>query len=120
LRIDVEGLFCIDKWEASLVEVLGSGEARPFSPYSTIDGRHVRAVSAPAVFPQGYISGVEASRACTASKKRLCGVAEWKQACRGPERKQFGYGDAASPGAATTTARTPSSRSTVRDGRRRR
>ena len=85
--------FCIDRFEASLVEILPSGEERPFSPYLNPGTTPVRAVSARGVVPQGYISQVQASRACARAGKRLCGEGEWFRACRGPRQRNFGYGN---------------------------
>jgi hypothetical protein len=90
--------FCVDRYEASLVEVLADGTERPFPHYLPVDGRAVRAVSAPHVFPQGYISEVQAEDACAASNKRLCRFDEWRSACMGPARTTFPYGAARRPG----------------------
>ncbi|XXX75705.1 SUMF1/EgtB/PvdO family nonheme iron enzyme [Sorangium sp. So ce134] len=89
----VEDRVCVDRWEGSLVELTPGGE-RPWSPFEPIDGneRRVRAVSWPGVIPQGYISGLQAKRACAASGKRLCTSEEWVSACRGPEATLFPYG----------------------------
>jgi formylglycine-generating enzyme required for sulfatase activity len=106
--VEIEGRFCIDKYEASLVDVLSNGEERPHSPFGAVaDLGRVRAVSAPNVFPQGYISAVEAARACGASGKRLCRVAEWSKACRGPEPKAFGYADRREPGRCNDKGKNP-------------
>jgi hypothetical protein len=92
--VSVDGRYCIDRYEASLLEMLPNGEERPVSPFTTVrDSQHVRAVSEADVYPQGYISRNQAERACFASGKRLCRVAEWRQACRGPEDKQYGYAE---------------------------
>lgn len=91
--VDIEGRFCIDKYEASVVEVLPNGDERPWSPYFPVDGKKVRAVSEPGVHPQGYISANQAARACAESGKRLCKSDEWRMACRGPAKKAYGYGD---------------------------
>ncbi|EYF06686.1 Cell division protein FtsK [Chondromyces apiculatus DSM 436] len=90
----IEGQVCIDRWEASLVERTPYGE-RAWSPFLSVEGneRRVRAVSQPGVIPQGYISGQQAALACTASGKRLCAPSEWEQACRGPSRATFPYGE---------------------------
>lgn len=90
--VSIEGKFCIDKYEASLVQTVGS-EERIFSPYTQVHDEHVRAVSEAGVVPQGYISRNQAEKACQASGKRLCRVTEWQQACRGPENKPWGYGE---------------------------
>jgi formylglycine-generating enzyme len=86
--------FCIDKYEATLVEQVESGAERPFPFYAAIGQSSVRAVSRAGVFPQGYISGKEAQLACKASGKRLCRGNEWTMACRGPKRTTYPYGAA--------------------------
>ncbi|MBX3199908.1 MAG: hypothetical protein KF894_17360 [Labilithrix sp.] len=97
--------FCIDKYEASLVEVDGDGNEKPFPHWLPVDGRSVRAVSEPDVFPQGFVSEVQAEDACAASGKRLCSHGEWKTACMGPAKTTFPYGDARRPGACHDTGR---------------
>jgi sulfatase modifying factor 1 len=84
---------CVDRWEAHLVEVGGTGVH--WSPYLSPSKAAVklRAVSEPGVVPQGYINGDEARAACAASGKRLCSVWEWETACRGPHRTLYPYGD---------------------------
>jgi sulfatase modifying factor 1 len=90
---NVEGRFCVDRWEASLVEVLPNGDERLYDPFATVSGHVVRAVSEPGVMPHGYVSEVEAKAACTRSGKRLCKPMEWRQACMGPKHTTFGYGN---------------------------
>jgi hypothetical protein len=97
--------FCVDRYEASLVEVLADGSERPFPHYVPVDGHDVRAVSAEGRFPQGYISEVQAEDACAASGKRLCTPDEWKTACMGPARTTFPYGDARRPGVCHDTGK---------------
>ncbi len=87
--------YCIDRYEAALVEVDGG---RRFSAYEMVKGRRVRAVSRAGVVPQAYISRNEADVACKASKKRLCSEAEWTTACRGKRPTVFPYGDERKPG----------------------
>jgi len=89
--------YCIDRWEASLVEVTTRGSV-PSSPYEMVKGRTVKAVSRSGVTPQGYISRNEAATACKASKKRLCTEEEWSTACQGRRPTTFPYGDTARPG----------------------
>ncbi len=105
--VSIEGRYCIDRYEASLVEVLPGGEERRFSPFYTVGDHHVRAVSEPNVHPQGYISATQAERACAASGKRLCKISEWQQACRGPESKRYGYADEREPGRCNDKGRNP-------------
>jgi hypothetical protein len=85
--------FCVDKFEAALVEVHGDGSTSQWSPYENPGDRRVRAISARGAVPQGYISGVQAARACTEASKRLCTDTEWKRACQGPQGLTFPYGD---------------------------
>lgn len=86
--------FCIDKYEAALVEVAPDGTEKPYPHYVAVDGHSVRAVSEPGLYPQGYISEVQAADACIASGKRLCSYPEWKTACMGPKKTTFPYGEA--------------------------
>jgi formylglycine-generating enzyme required for sulfatase activity len=77
--------FCVDRYEAYVVEVDDGGVEHPHSPYRTVEGLAVRAKSAPGVTPQGYVSQVEASAACALAGKRLCDAQEFGLACRGPD-----------------------------------
>jgi hypothetical protein len=99
------GTSCVDKYEASLVELRADGTEAPFSPYVAPNGHHVRAVSSRGVVPQAHISMVEAKRACAASHKRLCRAAEWKTACKGPEATRYPYGNTRVAGACVDTNR---------------
>ncbi len=102
----VDHRFCVDRWEASLVEIDASGE-RSFSPYALVDGHDVRAVSQAGVFPQGYVSGAQAAAACERSGKRLCTPMEWRKACVGPRALQYGYADAREHGRCNDSGRSP-------------
>jgi formylglycine-generating enzyme len=44
------------------------------------------------VFPQGYISRVEADAACHNAGKRLCSMSEWRKACEGRHETIYPYG----------------------------
>jgi formylglycine-generating enzyme len=103
----IDDRFCVDRWEASLVEMLPNGEERPFPYYMPVDGHKVRAVSEKGVYPQGYISGREAGAACKASGKRLCKPQEWKTACKGPEKLQYGHSNQRNPGTCNDHGRSP-------------
>jgi formylglycine-generating enzyme required for sulfatase activity len=91
------GGFCIDRWEAALVEVTSNGE-RPWSPYFNPGSRRVRAVSIDGAVPQAYVSGQQAAGACAEAGKRLCSDAEWLSACRGSADRIYPYGDTRQPG----------------------
>jgi hypothetical protein len=84
--------FCIDRFEAALVEITPKGEEAPHSPYKSVEGRKVRAVSRQGLVPQAYISRNEADAACRAAKKRLCKEEEWLRACEGKSPTTFPYG----------------------------
>lgn len=85
---------CVDKFEGAL-EVEGTDGARVAHPhYARLEkGTTYYAVSKPGIFPQGYISRVEAKAACEASGKRLCSRREWQRACKGKGYLRYPYGD---------------------------
>jgi hypothetical protein len=78
-------MFCVDPYEAYVVEVDDAGVEHPHSPYVPVDGFTVRAKNEAGVVPQGYISQLEATAACQAAGKRLCSGAEFRAACSGPD-----------------------------------
>jgi formylglycine-generating enzyme required for sulfatase activity/outer membrane murein-binding lipoprotein Lpp len=87
--------YCIDKYEGSLTE---GGTPWPYN--QKLDpAKSYKAESKPGMKPQAYISGDQASAACSASGKRLCSMKEWVKACRGPMKTQYPYGAAYEPGA---------------------
>jgi len=88
----VNGRFCVDRYEGSIVEVTATGETRPHPYYLGVEGLQTRALSVPGVKPQGHISARQASDACKASGKRLCKPQEWRTACMGPDKSTWGYG----------------------------
>jgi sulfatase modifying factor 1 len=81
--------FCIDKYEAYVVEIDDRGEERPHSPYEMVEGLRIRAKVSPNVVPQAYISRVQADRACKNAGKRLCKSDEYIRACRGTDKNAF-------------------------------
>ncbi len=104
----VESRFCIDRWEASLVEALQDGREVGWEPFRAVEAGHaLRAVSQPQVYPQGYISGAQAEAACAASGKRLCAPVEWRAACVGPKQQTFGYGPDRIAGRCNDEGRSP-------------
>lgn len=82
--------FCIDRYEASLVD---DATGAPWSPYINPGDAVVRAVSLEGAVPQGYISGDQAAAACARAGKRLCTDAEWLRACQGPGGSTYPYGN---------------------------
>ncbi|MCL2725512.1 MAG: formylglycine-generating enzyme family protein [Polyangiaceae bacterium] len=88
------GRFCIDRYEASLVERMPDGTITAVSPYVTppADGHVYLARSVKDVVPQGYISAAQSAAACKASGKRLCQPVEWRAACGGSAGYAFPYG----------------------------
>jgi sulfatase modifying factor 1 len=85
--------YCIDRYEAYVVELDDRDRETPHSPYAPVDGLRVRAKVAEGVTPQGYISQVQARQACQNAGKRLCSAPEFSLACRGPDDKaSYPYG----------------------------
>jgi hypothetical protein len=106
--VSIGGAYCIDAYEASLVETHADGTESAWPYYQTVPaGVVVRAVSSPGVFPQGYISGIQARAACQRSGKRLCKPAEWKNACMGPKKTSFPYGNVRVVGRCNDNGRSP-------------
>jgi len=100
--------YCIDRYEASLVQVMQDGQERAWPYYASLpEGVVVRAVSAQGVFPQGYISGTQAQVACERSSKRLCNAQEWRAACMGPKKTVFPYGNKRQTGRCNDNGRSP-------------
>jgi formylglycine-generating enzyme required for sulfatase activity len=100
--------FCVDVYEASLVEVKADGTEQRWPYYETLKHDTVaRAVSVPGVFPQGYISGDQAKAACEHAGKRLCKPAEWLTACVGPKKTTFPYGNDREWGRCNDKGRSP-------------
>jgi hypothetical protein len=105
---NIDDRFCIDRWEDTLVEVLPDGRELPWPPFLVFDeSRRFRAVTVPHVYPQAYISGAQAARACAASGKRLCAPVEWRKACLGPSTAKFGYGSERIPGRCNDSGSSP-------------
>jgi formylglycine-generating enzyme required for sulfatase activity len=101
-----EPAYCIDRWEGSLVESGPAGE-KAFSPYESVAGHKVRAVTKGGVVPQAYISRNEAHDACVASRKRLCTETEWVRACEGAQKTTFPYGEGRKAGYCNDHGRAP-------------
>lgn len=89
----INAKYCVDLYEASVVEVLDKGKTRPHPHTLSVKDLRVKAVSKKGVFPQGYISRNEAEGACKEAKKRLCTDDEWLRACKGKKTTTFPYGD---------------------------
>ncbi|WP_437952193.1 SUMF1/EgtB/PvdO family nonheme iron enzyme [Sorangium sp. So ce296] len=86
------GGFCIDRYEAHLVTDAG-GELAVHPHFKRPEpGVRYVARSEAGVFPQAYISRVEAKAACAAAGKRLCTRREWQRACRGNGVHRYPYG----------------------------
>ena len=91
--------FCIDRFEAYLVSRSPQGTEVVLPHYERPEKRErYEARSAANVFPQAYISRIEAAAACKNAGKRLCTRAEWMRACRGSKGYVFPYGYRAQAG----------------------
>ncbi len=87
----------LDVWQVERLSY-GSPMARALAlpvidDWEIAGGFEVKAVSRPAVVPQGYLSRDLAKRACESAGKRLCRLSEWKTACRGQAQRDFPYGE---------------------------
>jgi formylglycine-generating enzyme len=120
--VDVRGRFCIDRYEATLVDqkagrrlspyyhptraqtsasfkewshyAQGQALAVPAPPdFQLSEDFEPRAESREGVTPSGYLSGNLAEIACRNAGKRLCTLDEWVFACRGESARKFPYGD---------------------------
>jgi formylglycine-generating enzyme len=107
-HVAVDGMraYCIDRWEAQVVELRGKSEvAHP--PTQPVTKLKVKAVTHSGVKPQGYISKNEAEDACRAAHKRLCTGEEWVKACKGKKPTTFPYGDERKSGYCNDSGRAP-------------
>jgi len=120
--VDVRGRFCIDRYEASLVDAKGGRRLSPYyhptraqtaasfkdwserargaplgvpapPDFQLIEEFEPRAEARAGVTPSGYLSGTLAELACRNAGKRLCTLDEWVLACRGEGGHKFPYGD---------------------------
>jgi hypothetical protein len=83
---------CVDRYEAHLVADIG-GVLTPHAYFKRPEPSvRYLAKSEPGVFPQAYISRVEAKAACEASEKRLCSRREWMRACKANGSETYPYG----------------------------
>jgi hypothetical protein len=87
------GTVCVDRYESATVVVAPDGGTAPHPYDQPVDNLTVAAVVADGIKPQGYISEVQAAAACAAAGKRLCTLAEWLGACRGPQNFTYPYGN---------------------------
>ena len=93
--------FVHEFWTSEATHV-GSARAREFPlPVVPLVQRakfSPRAVSAPGIEPQGYMSYDTAQLACAQAGKRLCREDEWVRACRSNRGTKHPYGDSFEPG----------------------
>jgi len=95
--VSIGGRYCIDQYEASVVEVSGKS-VKEHSPYKGVDGLKIKAISKKGVIPQAHISKEQAADACKVAGKRLCSDDEWLVACKGKKPTLYPYGDDHKPG----------------------
>jgi hypothetical protein len=104
----VEGAFCIDRWEASLLEKKDDGTEAVYPHWLPVaEESDVRAVSQAGAVPQGYMSAESAGDACAAAGKRLCALREWKTACMGSQKTPYPYGATRTVGLCNDNGRSP-------------
>jgi hypothetical protein len=85
----INGSFCIDKYEASRPDATAASQG-------VLDGA---AQCKPQVMPwwSSALGRAEAGKACQLAGKRLCSQNEWQQACQGPAKTVYSYGDTYHP-----------------------
>ena len=94
---------CIDRYEAHLVTRLPDGQLRRHPHFERPEeGVTYEARSEQGVFPQAYISRIEAQAACAGAGKRLCSRREWQRACKGASATSYPYGQRPEPGRCNT------------------
>jgi len=86
------GSYCIDQYEAGVVELSGKS-VKEHSPYTGVDGLKIKAISKKGIIPQAHISKEQAESACKNAGKRLCTDDEWVGACKGKKPTLYPYGD---------------------------
>jgi len=94
--------YCVDRWEAHLVEVRDGIET--VHPYyeRPIEGVRYVARSSGGVFPQAYVTKLDSEAACRAASKRLCTLTEWHRACLGAKHTTWPYGNVEASGKCNT------------------
>jgi hypothetical protein len=85
--VQVAGVFCIDRYEASRPDATDIFEGVDPSASKSVSG----------VIPWQVSDNATAEAACQASGKRLCTPEEWLLACEGPDHTIYAYGDAYEP-----------------------
>jgi formylglycine-generating enzyme len=104
---NIDGRFCIDRYEGSLVE-RADGALEAWSSFTTPpEGHAFLAQSVPGVVPQAYISAAQAAQACAGVRKRLCQPVEWRAACGGSQGYAYPYGPRRIPGRCHDTGAAP-------------
>ncbi len=83
---------CVDRCEAHLLAPGEDGALVLWPHNKRPEGARFVAESKEGLFPQGYISKVEAAAACQNAGKRLCSRREWQRACQGRRHTMFPYG----------------------------
>jgi formylglycine-generating enzyme len=88
------GLLCIDRYEAAIISRDDAGAEVTHPHYERpSDDVAYEARSLQGVFPQAYISRVQAGVACKNAGKRLCTLGEWQRACQGRRGWTYPYGN---------------------------
>ncbi|HRI71419.1 MAG TPA: SUMF1/EgtB/PvdO family nonheme iron enzyme [Polyangium sp.] len=93
--------YCVDIYEAHLVRADAPDIVLPHdeTPKREVP---IMARSRAGMTPQGYVNRADAARACKAAQKRLCSAKEWYQACTGPRKTKYPYGDKEVPNRCNT------------------
>jgi len=119
---NIDSRFCIDKWEASVVDLTTGQLASPdYTPSGSAGSQYNRYVSNPpsqgsplempargseqsssfvpkavslqGVLPQSFVNRKSAEEACKNAGKQLCTRDQWVTACMGPSKTAYPYGN---------------------------
>jgi len=96
--VNIRGKYCVDRYEAYVVEMLPRGKVRRHSPFKPVGSKKVKAANRKGRMPQAYISRDQAEQACKNAGKRLCTDDEWVTACKGKKPTIWPYGKKWKPG----------------------
>lgn len=103
----VDDRFCVDRWEASVVERAEGGERAHAANAPLEEGKTYVAKSVSGVLPQAYVSAAAGEAACRAAGKRLCQPVEWRAACAGTQGYAWSYGPAHEAGRCNDRGKNP-------------
>ena len=94
----IDDKFCVDKYEASLVEIMPDGDERAWPYYQPSRRPHGPRRQREGRLSAGLHQREAGHRSVRRARASALQAAGWKTACKGPEPKKFGYGERAHAG----------------------